>query len=102
MEVASVSLTPRVAPGDDSLFNSVRSAAGMVDRPVRPLHLQALLQLPRLADACGFVPNTIADSLLADLARELPGKDEWLVHDEVSSPRSLRFHSIEAEKARDI
>lgn len=102
MEVASVSLMSRVAPGDESLLSYVRSAADAVRRPVRPLHLQALLQLPRLADACGFVPSTIANALLVDLARELPKKDEWVVQDEVSSPRTLRFHNIDAERAHDL
>lgn len=102
MEVASANLTCTIASCDEQLLNCVRFAARAVDRPVRPLHLQALLQLPRLADVCGFVPSTMADSLLTELARELPEKDEWLVQDAVSSPRLLHFHDIEAEKARDI
>jgi hypothetical protein len=102
MEVASASLTCAVASYDESLLNCVRFAARAVGRPVRPLHLQALLQLPRLADVCGFVPNTIAGSLLTELARELPEKDEWLVQDAVSSPRLLHFHNIEVEEAHDI
>jgi len=102
MEVASASLTCRVAPCDESLLRCVRFAAHAAVRPVRPLHLQALLQLPCLADVCGFVPSAVADSLLAELAHELPEKDEWLVGDAVSSPRLLNFHDIEKEKARNI
>jgi hypothetical protein len=102
MEVASASLTCRVAPDDESLLNCVRSAARVASRPVRPLHLQALLQLPRLADECGIVSSTMADSLLTELARELPFKDEWLVPDLLSSPRSSHFHDLDAEKARDV
>lgn len=102
MQVASASLTLRVAPQDEPLLNCVRFVARDSDRPVRPLHLQALLQLPRLADACGLIAGAMADSLLAELARELPKKDEWLVQDSLSSPRSLHFHDLDPEKVRDV
>ena len=102
MEVASASLTSRVAPHDEVLLNFVRSVACVANRPVRPLHLQALLQLPRLADECGNVSSTTGDSLLTELSRELPLKDEWLVSDSLSSPRSLHFHDLDARKARDV
>jgi hypothetical protein len=102
MEIAAASLTCRVAPRDRLLLNCVESAARAADRPARPLHLQALLQLPRLADARGFVPISMLESQLAELARELPDSGQWLVRDVGFSPRLLRFHRVEAERARDV
>ena len=92
----------RIAPRDGLLLNYVESAANAASRPIRPLHLQALLQLPSLANAHGFVPGPIVESLLAELARELPSRKEWIVQDAGSSPRLLHFHEVSAEIARDV
>ena len=102
MAVASASVMCRIAPRERLLLNCVESASRVADRPVRPLHLQALLQLPRLADTDGFVPRSAIDPLLAELAEELPDRDEWVVPDAGSSPRLLRFHGVDADAARDV
>jgi hypothetical protein len=71
----------------------VESVAFAADRPIRPLLLQALLQLPRLADARGSVPFADAEVVVADLARELPAKSEWPIEGIISSPRELHVHT---------
>lgn len=102
VSIASASLTCRVASRDPFLLDCVESTAFAADRPARPLLLQALLQLPRVADTQGFVPVSIAKELLAELARELPDKSEWLTPDVVASPRMLRVHPLDSERARNV
>lgn len=102
MSVASASLICRIGPHEHSLLKCVESAARVAGRPARPLHLQALLQLPRLADVHGFAPSQAIEELLAELAEELPVKAEWFVRDADSSPRLLSFHEVEARTARDV
>lgn len=102
MSVATASLMCRVAPREQLLLDFVESAARVTNRPARPLHLQALLQLPRWADSNGFVSVAIVESLLSALAEELPDKVQWLVQSGAASPRSLRFHKVERDKAREI
>jgi hypothetical protein len=102
MATAGLSLMCRVAPSERLLLNCVEYAARAADRPTRPLHLQALLQLPRFADTRGLVPIPVIESLLAELAQELPDRADWLVRDAGLSPRLLRFRNIEEDKARDV
>lgn len=102
MGIAAETLTQRVPLDHSDLSNYVESAAQATNRPRRPLHLQALLQLPRIADPLGFVPTWDIENLLFELARELPAKSEWLVPDVGSSPRSLRFKEVEARMAYDV
>jgi hypothetical protein len=102
MVVAPPSLTVEVSPHDPVLLNHVESVAYAAHRPVRPLHLQALLQLPRIADREGHVPISMVDRILAELVEELPVKAEWLIADVGSSPRLLQFHTINAETAYSI
>lgn len=97
-----VGLTCRVAPREPALLVSVDSAARATDRPVRPLHLQALLQLPRVADERGFVSIPVVDALLTELAEELPVAAEWFVPDSPPSPRSLHFCEVDAARAYDV
>lgn len=100
VSIASASLTCRVASREPLLVDNVEAAAFGADRPSRPLLLQALLQLPRVADTRGFVPSSIVKRLLAELAQELPVKSEWLVPDIVLSPRVLRVHALDSTTAR--
>lgn len=102
MAQAAASLMCRVAPREPLLSNYVESTAYAADRPARPLHLQALLQLPRLADTRGLVAGSIVGSLLAELAQELPERAQWIVRDGGLSPRLFRFHEVEAARARDV
>lgn len=75
----------------------------MTDRPVAPLRLQSLLQLPRIADESGLVPVSQVDSLLQELALELPVSHEWAVDESVGdSPRSLHFHEMAPEQGADV
>ncbi|HSS50954.1 MAG TPA: hypothetical protein VLX28_18590 [Thermoanaerobaculia bacterium] len=91
-----------VAPCEPALLECVEIAARESGCPHGPLYLQALLQLPRLADGCGCVPISLVQILLAELAEELPAREEWLVPDVGLSPRSLRFHEVAEAKARDV
>jgi hypothetical protein len=102
MAIAAPSLMCGIGPLEMELLNRVESIALAADRPIRPLHLQALLQLPRLADRRGFVPSAMVDSLLSELAEDLPYATEWLVPDAGASPRSLRFHRVDPKTADDV
>lgn len=102
MAIAAATLTYRIAPHEMQLLRCVESIAQKSDRPVRPLHLQALLQLPRVADTRGFVPSAMAESLLGDLVHELPSTAEWLVSNVGASPRLLRFHNVTSERAQEV
>jgi hypothetical protein len=98
----AVSPLCRVAPCELPLLECIEIAARDSGRPCNPLYLQALLQLPRLASKCSCVPISLVQSLLAELAEELPARTEWLVPDVGPSPRSLHFHEVNAAKARDV
>jgi hypothetical protein len=102
MAISTAELTHRVAPHEPALLSQVESSARAADRPFRPLHLQALLQLPRVADGRGFVPTSIADGLLRDLAQEMPRAAEWVVLHSASSPSLLHFHDVDKALARDV
>ena len=102
MELASTELTWRIAPDEPILLEHVKSAACWADRPVRPLHLQSLLQLPRLADINCLAPLGAIEELLAKLRQELPVRSEWLVPNAGPSPRILRFHAVDSNTARDV
>jgi hypothetical protein len=102
MAIPLASLNCRVAPREPTLLTCVESAARVANRPLRPLHLQALLQLPRVADASGFVSLPVVDALLTELAEELPVAAEWLVSDAGPSPRLLRFSEVGQASAYDV
>jgi hypothetical protein len=99
--IVGTRLTCRVAPDDPFLLARVEFIAHTSDRPIRPLHLQALLQLPRVADSLGFVPMPIVYELLSELAQELPVAAKWVVLT-VSSPRSLHFHEVDTAIVCDV
>jgi hypothetical protein len=86
-----VGLTCHVDPLDPVLQEESRAIAHAVDRPARALHLQALLQLPRLADQDSMVPTDQVRGVLRELASELPHSQEWLVPGAGDTPRTLRF-----------
>src|SRR5262249_18032731 len=94
MSIPPASLTCRVAPHEPTLLMCVGAAARAAKRPFRPLHLQALLQLPRVADEDGFVAIPIVESLLTELAEDLPGAAAWFVSNAGPSPRLLRFSEV--------
>jgi hypothetical protein len=102
VSITSATLTCRVDAHESPLLDSVQSAANAADRPVHPLLLQALLQLPRVADKQRVAPIRVVEELLAELAEELPFKSEWVVQDTVSSPRELELHPLDAATARDV
>jgi hypothetical protein len=102
MAIAAASLMCRIDPREMQLLSRVESMARKADRLVRPLHLQALLQLPRLADTRGLAPSAMVESLLADLVHELPRTAEWLVSDAGTSPRLLHFHKVHPERAHEV
>jgi hypothetical protein len=102
MSIASPGFDDTLTAPDRPMPNGVEFAARAANRPARPLQLQALLQLPRLADANGCVPDEASQQLLAELAQELPSSTEWFVADAGSSPRRLRFHDVDEETARDV
>src|SRR5260370_26256247 len=94
--------TCRAAADDPILLEGVRSIAHSLDRPVRPLHLQALLQLPRLADEQGLISIAMAYPELTELAEELPVATEWLVPDANVSLHSLCFSPVEPNRADSV
>jgi hypothetical protein len=102
MQIATESLTCRVSPDDVTLLKHVEAIARAVDRPIRPVHLQALLQLPRIAGCAGVVSTSILGPSLREIAQELPHREEWLVPDGVDSPHSLRFGPVDAGVASEI
>lgn len=102
MAIAAASLMCHVAPRDRLLLNCVEAVAETTDRPTRPLHLQALLQLPRLSDQGGMVALGAVEELLTELTQELPDKAEWFVREAGRSPRLFEFHKVESSKARDV
>jgi hypothetical protein len=87
----AIALTCRVDPFDSTLQALSETVARATGRPARALHLQALLQLPRLADEEGVVPVELARSLVSELAAELPPTSAWVVAGAQPSPRSLLF-----------
>lgn len=102
MEILSATLKCRIEPREPLLLDCIESTASAAGRPARPLFLQALLQLPRIADRQSFAPVPIIEELLAELAEELPFKSEWLVPESLSSPRELEFHPLDPVTARDV
>jgi hypothetical protein len=91
-----------IAPAEPTLARCIRSASQASGRPFGPLLLQGLLQLPRLADRQARVLTVDAQTLLSDLAIELPPASEWLLRTQISSPRELRFANLAAVEARDV
>jgi hypothetical protein len=102
MALPPASMTCRVAPREPTLLMHVEAAARAANRPSRPLHLQALIQLPRVADAFGYAAIPVVDALLTELAEELPVAAEWFVSGAGPSPRSLRFSEIGPANAHDV
>jgi hypothetical protein len=102
MAVATIERTCKVVPDGRLLLSRVETWARSSGRPVRPLHLEVLLQAPRLADALGCVSLPGLDRLAGELAQEIPGSEEWTVHYAVPSPQSLRFGEITADQARIV
>jgi hypothetical protein len=93
----------RIASGSSDLIMCVESAAKSTGRPANPLQLQALLQLPRIADRNGFVPTVLAESFLRELANEIPVTEEWSVAAFVGkSPRSLHFQEILLDEGLEV
>jgi hypothetical protein len=88
------SLTCKVVPDDPILMGRVEVVAKKYNRPAGPLRLQALLQLPRVADCEGNISAATAEGLLEQLVQELPAVEEWGVGEQVSSPRALRFGEV--------
>ncbi|MBV9225155.1 MAG: hypothetical protein JOY85_14070 [Acidobacteriaceae bacterium] len=102
MEVNFGADTCTVRADDAALKAVVCAWAHRSDRPVRPLHLQTLLQAPRLADAQGRIGLSMLDALISHLAPELPGNREWVVIAPTRSPRSLRFQQISSDLADNV
>ena len=93
----------QIAPQAHALLRQVESVALELQRPISALHLQALLQLPRIADLNGLVPENDVEWLLKELAAELPLASEWFVSGVFDdSPKRLRFHEVPIEQAREI
>jgi hypothetical protein len=95
-------LRHRVDAHDASLLRTVDELARVFALPKRPLLLQALLQLPRIADGEGFVESSSAFALLTELAGELPPIEAWRTTTQIPSVHSLRFEPVEMEAARVV
>jgi hypothetical protein len=95
-------MTCLVSPQDSTLLESVDAVARAAHRPARALLLQALLQLPRIADSRGAVSVSAAQSAMKEFADELPAAEAWLVRDVPTSPRDLAFRGVHDDVARDV
>jgi hypothetical protein len=91
-----------ISPFNSVLLERAAWIAETFGRPVRPLQLQALLQMPRIADEAGLVPLPACEALLAELAKELPCSAEWSVTRPDLLLRSLRFNEIGEVEAKDV
>jgi len=91
-----------VAPTSLVLINLVKRIASELNRPQRPLHLQALLQLPRVADVNGIVDYSESSTLLREIAIELPREEEWIAHPKINSPLNLKFGEVSTNEAERI
>ena len=83
-------------------MSCVQSVALETDRPFFPLKLQALIQLPRLANESGVVSCREAIELLEKLALELPPRPNWQRGGNITSPRDLVFRSVSKEETDEI
>ena len=101
MEVASCQHAVTVRHDDHRLAEIVAEAADLTGRPARALHLQTLLQAPRLADRSGIAGRNAVDSLVLELAAELPPASAW-DGPSASSVHDLRFGRVSAEQAETI
>src|ERR1019366_1132163 len=102
MPVVTERRTCKVAPDEHLLLSQVETWARFSGRPVRPLHLQALLQAPRLADRLGFVSLRELDRLIGELAQEIPGSEEWTSRYAAASLQSFQFGEIDPDQARIV
>jgi hypothetical protein len=92
-----------VSSGNPNLCGHVEAVARAMRRPSRPLQLQALLQLPRLADRDGTVEATDAHALLRALGTEIPPDLEWMAGITEGSPTALEFRAnVPPDQARDV
>jgi hypothetical protein len=67
----------KVAPQEPALTAIVRDVASVEKVPFRPLQLQALLHLPRIADRAGWVLADDARSEASRLSLLVPPMPEW-------------------------
>lgn len=95
-------LTYLLGADSEPLLRRVANIAADTDRPYRPLLLQSLLQLPRVADVRGLVPQSTADLLIRELAQELPDSSLWKLTDAIYSPRALHFRRLNPAEANSI
>jgi hypothetical protein len=92
-----------VSAQSTDLIECVEHCARVRGKPIGPLFLQALLQLPRIANENGFAPRSSVEQLLHELAQELPNNSEWIVQDVlIQSPRCLQFEKVGLEEGRAI
>lgn len=98
----ALALTCRVRSDDPALRETVAATAYAAGRPSRALHLQALLQLPRLADERGGVPLDEATELVVELADGLPPEPAWRVAGPHQVLSALRFHHVDDAVAADV
>ena len=87
---------------DDPVLHDVVDEAALASRrPVRPVHLEALLNLPRVADGRGLVPETAARSVVSDAVARLPEAEEWAIRTG-HTVDELRFDEADPAVADDV
>jgi hypothetical protein len=91
-----------LTPNESWITSDVARVARNVGVPYRPLLLQALLQLPRIANEDGRVSQIDAHELLRELALELPSGPEWQVRSWPSDVTFLRYGPLERVDADRI
>lgn len=91
----------RIDPVDPELLRLVERTAVATERPSRALHLQALLQLPRIADENGVVGTEHAASIVRALAAEIPTEREFAIERAIELDE-LSFAPASPDQSSDI
>jgi hypothetical protein len=100
-------LDPRIASqllrhGEVWLTDIVSSMSKRAGVPFRPLELQALLHLPRLADTGGRIEVEVASGEVERLAHELPPTESWARRTKARSAGDLLLGPVDESTARGI
>ncbi len=94
------SVVYHVGADSEALAASVDAIALNAGIPRRPLHLQSLMHLPRLADDRGLVDATIATDEIQRIARDIPTSANWRC-DQRSELKELNFTQLDEGSVRE-
>lgn len=92
----------RVSHGEAWLGEVVSDTCSRAAVPSRPLELQALMHLPRLADRDGRIEIDVAACELERLAHQIPPLKLWEIRTDVQSARGLILGPVDESDVRRI